>query len=68
MGRKRKRHLDMKAAAAAEAGQGGEAAHERAGQVYNNTPPDPPSRLLALQPGGGIAMAYGKRLSIVPSG
>lgn len=36
--------------------------------MYNNTPPDPPSRLLALQLGGGVAMAYGKRLSVVPSG
>lgn len=67
MGRKRKRHHENKVAAAKQKEEDGDRIAPK-GQAYNSTPADAPCRLLALQPGGGIALAFGKRLHVVVSG
>jgi hypothetical protein len=67
MGRKRKRHHENKAAAAKQTELDGDGPAPR-GQAYNSTPADAPCRLLTLQPGGGVALAFGKRLRVVVSG
>jgi hypothetical protein len=67
MGRKRKKHHENKAAAAALKAANGDSAPPTP-QAYNSTPADAPCRLLALQQGGSLALAFGRRLHVAVSG
>jgi hypothetical protein len=67
MGRKRKRHHENKAAAARQKEEDGDGAPTKK-LAYNSTPADAPCRLLALQPGSGLALAFGKRMRVTVNG